>query len=296
MSAKGIVADPNCYEDGAERRTLDLRPDGIACIPLLGLSNFQSVRIGTEEHVHPGCIEICLCLRGRLFFASQGSEYPFFPGTIFVSQPHEPHCVRNNPKGLRLMWILFSLPKDGATVLGLGRRESQWVVGQLRRFPVRLFPATERVKGAFERLFAFYDSERRGTVSRRLRLKAAVLELLLAIIDAPRASPTPKGKANPRVSAIVRRMRESPEAEYSIAQLAAEAALSAVAFTDAFKRTAGLPPHAFLLDQRVRAADRLLADAAVTVADAARRYRFTSPQHLASAFRQILGRPPRRIK
>ena len=44
MKAKGIEEDPNVYEDGVERRTLDLRPEGVACIPLLGLSNFQSVR------------------------------------------------------------------------------------------------------------------------------------------------------------------------------------------------------------------------------------------------------------
>ena len=51
-SAK-VREDPIVYENGKERRTLDLRPYGVACIPLLGLSNFQSIRIGTEEHVHP---------------------------------------------------------------------------------------------------------------------------------------------------------------------------------------------------------------------------------------------------
>jgi hypothetical protein len=40
--------DPNIYEEGRERRTLDLRPHGVSCIPLLGKSNFQSVRVGTD--------------------------------------------------------------------------------------------------------------------------------------------------------------------------------------------------------------------------------------------------------
>lgn len=35
----------------------------MACIPVLGLSNFQSARTGTEEHVHPGCVEVSLCVR-----------------------------------------------------------------------------------------------------------------------------------------------------------------------------------------------------------------------------------------
>lgn len=291
---KRIRIDENVYEDGAERRTIDLRPDGIDCIPVLGLSNFQSVRTGTEEHVHPGCVEICLCIRGRLFFEAEGDEYPFFPGTVFVSQPHEPHRMRNNPKGLRLMRILFALPKGNATVLGLDRADSRWLVGQMKAFPVRLFPATERVKGAFERMFALYDAEPRGA-SRHLKLKSAVLELLLALVEAPHAAPTPRGKANPRVEAIISRMREHPEADYSLSALAAEVALSPVAFSDAFKRLAGLPPHAFLVDQRVRAAERDLAHASESVAAVARRYGFSSPQHLATAFRQILGRAPRRF-
>ena len=76
------VVDPIVYEDGIERRSLDLRPDGIACIPFLGLSNFQSVRTGTQEHVHPGCVEISLCLRGNLMFESFGMEYPFLPSPV----------------------------------------------------------------------------------------------------------------------------------------------------------------------------------------------------------------------
>ena len=61
------AADPNVYEDGIERRTLDLRPEGIACIPLLGLSNFQSIRTGTEERA-------CLARFAKLKMPSLGVE------------------------------------------------------------------------------------------------------------------------------------------------------------------------------------------------------------------------------
>lgn len=61
MMAERAAEDPNIYEDGIERRTLDLRPDGVSCIPLLALSNFQSVHVGTDEHIHPGCVEVSMC-------------------------------------------------------------------------------------------------------------------------------------------------------------------------------------------------------------------------------------------
>jgi len=294
MERMKVIVDPIVYEDGAERRSLDLRQDGIACIPLLGLSNFQSVRAGTQEHIHPGCVEISLCLRGNLMFESFGMEYPFLPGTVFVSQPDEPHRMRNNPKGLMLSRILFEIPRNGETILDLPPSESKWLSNALTHFPMRLFPATERVKSAFDHLFTVYDTERRRTVSRRLKMKAATLELLLSIVEAPFAVAVGKGKPNPKVNAVIERIRNEPVGEYPVERLAREVGLSTVAFFDAFKRATGLPPHAFLLDVRVKAAAFELENAGLTVAEVARRYRFSSPQHFATAFKRIMGRSPRR--
>ena len=289
-----MLVDANVYVDGKERRTLDLRPDGVACIPLLGLSNFLSVRTGTEEHVHPGCVEISLCLRGNLMFESFGESYPFLPGMVFVSQPAEPHRMRNNPKGLMLNRILFKIPHGDETVLELPPAESRWLVRELTHFPVRLFPATDRVKTAFARMFEVYDTAGRRSASRRLKMKAAALELLIALVEAPHASASPKGKRNPKVIAIVDEMRQRPEADYPLEALARRAALSTVAFNDAFKRATGLPPHAFLLDLRVKAAARDLQSPKVSVAEVARHYGFSSPQHFATAFKRIMGVSPRR--
>ncbi|MBQ3289001.1 MAG: helix-turn-helix transcriptional regulator [Kiritimatiellae bacterium] len=293
-SVGGVRADPIVYENGRERRTLDLRPDGVECIPLLSLSNFRSMRTGTEDHVHPGCVEISLCLRGNLMFESFGVSYPFLPGMVFVSQPEEPHRMRHNPKGLMLNRILFSVPRSGETVLDLPPEESNWLVKQLTHFPVRLFPATERVKSAFARLFEVYDMSECRSASRRLKMKAATLELLIAIVEAPHAPASPKGKHNPKVSAVVEEMRRHPEADYPLEVLARCAALSTVAFNDAFKRATGLPPHAFLLDLRVKAAARDLENPSVMVADVAKRYGFSSAQHFATAFKRITGVSPRR--
>ena len=286
--------DPIVYEDGAERRTLDLRPDGIACIPLLGLSNFQSVRTGTQEHIHPGCVEVSLCLRGNLMFESLEMEYPFLPGTVFVSHPNEPHRMRSNPKGLMLYRMLFKIPEKGENLLNLPASESRWLVKEFVNFPMRLFPAPDRVKMAFERLFSIYDTETRGTSARRLKMKAAALELLLSLVEAPFAASTKKGKPNRKVNGIVERMRRAPVGDFPVDALAREAGLSTVAFFDAFKRATGLPPHAFLLDVRIKAAARDLENHAFSVADVAKRYGFSSPQHFATAFKRIMGISPRR--
>ena len=53
---------------------------------------------------------------------------------IFVSQPTEPHRMRNNPKGLMLNRILFKIPHGDETVLGLPAVESRWLVHELTHF------------------------------------------------------------------------------------------------------------------------------------------------------------------
>ncbi len=284
--------DPIVYIDGKERRTLDLRPDGVACIPVLGLSNFQTARTGTEEHVHPGCVEVSLCVRGNLMFEAQGESYPFLPGTVFVSQPTEPHRMRHNPKGLMLYRILFRIPGEGESVLGLPPDESRWLVRQMTHFPLRLFPATERVKTAFERLFESYDTAGRRSAARRLKIRSAALELLLALVEAPHAPALPKGRRNPKVDALVERMRTRPEDDYPLETMARESALSTVALNEAFKRATGLPPHAFLLDCRLKKGCELLRKGE-SVGTVSSRLGFSSPRHFATALKRATGRTPR---
>ena len=284
--------DPIVYIDGKERRTLDLRPDGVACIPVLGLSNFQTARTGTEEHVHLGCVEVSLCVRGNLMFESQGEFYPFLPGTVFVSQPMEPHRMRHNPKGLMLYRILFRIPGEGESVLGLPPDESRWLVRQMTHFPLRLFPATERVKTAFERLFEVYDMAGRRSAARRLKIRSAALELLLALVEAPHVPASPKGRRNPKVVALVARMHAAPEMDYPLEAMAREVALSTVALNDAFKRLTGLPPHAFLLDCRLKKGCELLRKGE-SVGAVSIHLGFSSPRHFATALKRATGRSPR---
>ena len=127
---------------------------------------------------------------------------------------------------------------------------------------------------------------------RRLKMKSAALELLLSLAELPELPPSPRGRPNAKVKAIVKRMEEEPEKNYPVEELAAEAALSSVAFIDAFKRATGFTPHAYLIDVRIRRAREMLANSTISVAAVANRFRFSSPQHFATVFRRITGFSP----
>lgn len=77
----------------------------------------------------------------------------------------------------------------------------------------------------------------------------------------------------------------------SLERLAAQTGASPFGLLRAFKRAYGLPPHAWLTGERVRAARRLL-DSGAALAETATAVGFTDQSHLSRHFSRIVGVPP----
>lgn len=281
------------YCDTPELRVLDLTADGIPCIPVLGLT-----RIGrggrpttSEEHVHEGCIEISYCQRGELVFESEGREFPVQPGCVFVSRPNEPHRLKTYPRGLLMYWFFFRLLHGTHRTLALPEREASWLTDSLHNMPNRLFTGGDRVRIAFQRLFTAYDHEPRPSPQRTLRLRLAVLDLILSVLDASTG-----GKALPdddRVKQAIAEIRSNPVKKFSIDELAARISISPSNLILRFKRLAGLPPQAFRNACRIDLAKKELADSSKTVTSIALSLGYSSAQNFATQFRLATGKTPR---
>lgn len=280
--------DPIIYSDRPGYRVLDLRPDGVSCIPVIGMSDFHSMRHDPELHYHSGVMEFCLCLKGNLTFGTEDRDYKFLPGHLFASAPNQPHHLKNNPKGLKTYRLLFAIPQQGETFLGLDTRESEWLARSLMNLPKRVFASSPRVKAAFDRLFFLYDNAR-PSPGRRTRMKSAALELLISIVDAARRTPS---KAPYKIEVIAKRIRESPELDYRVADMAREAGFSLSAFSDIFKRAMGLPLHAYLINSRVLKAKKLLETTNRSIDSIAEELRFKSKPHFAITFKRVIGLTP----
>ncbi len=126
--------------------------------------------------------------------------------------------------------------------------------------------------------------------------KSAALELFVALTEAPSIAPSAKGRPNGKLKAVIAQMEAHPERDYPVERIAAEAAMSPVLFTDAFKRATGLTPHAFLLDVRVARAREELTRSGRSIAAVAERYHFPSARHFATMFRRIVGMSPSAVK
>lgn len=288
-----MIADKITYCDNPGCRVLDLRADGVSCIPVLRFNDFHSVRQGPNFHYHPNCMEFCLCLKGNLVFDTPDNEYPFKPGNVFASAPHELHHLRSNPSGLKVCSILFKIPKPGQRILGLDKRGSEWIARSLTYLPRRLFAATQDVASAFKRLFYIYDNADRKSPSRRVRMRAAATDLLIALIDAAQRTPM---KASCKISEIARRIRDTPDADYPIRSLARECHVAVSTFANDFKLASGLPLHTYLLNCRINKAKKLLLNSTRTVTSIGHELRFYSAQHFAKTFKRIIGVNPQEYR
>ena len=281
------------YCDTPELRVLDLTADGIPCIPVLGLTRIGKGGRATtsEEHVHEECIEISYCQRGELVFESCGRDYPFRPGNVFVSRPNEPHRLKTYPKGLLMYWLFFRMPREGGGLLSLPTREATYLKTALYSIPNRLFTGGDTVRHAFQRVFSVYDREPRQTPQRTLKLRTALVDMLLAVLDASTG-----GEAIPvdsRVEQAISEIRANPVKEFTIDSLVMRTALSPSNLITRFKRLAGLPPQAFRNACRIERAKRELAEGKKSITAIAISLGYSSAQNFATQFRLATGKTPR---
>ena len=283
------------YGDTPERRCIDLKADGLPCVPVIGRTRFLAQYDKAEEHVHEGCVEIVFSLRGDdLAFVSGGKRYRFLPGHVFVSRPDESHHLDSAPKGIFLYWCLFKLPCRGEKVLGLDARESRWLAQCLLELPRRHFEGTEAMRRLFNQLLVLHDSTSHPPFVKKLLMHNAMLNLLLETVSAAKTNPVVC--LNRRLQKIVEDMRSDPGRDYSLAEMANISGLSPTSLNNSFKKMTGLPPHAFLLKCRIERAKIELAKPGCRIGALAEELGFRSFRHFSAQFKSATGSLPSKWK
>lgn len=131
----------------------------------------------------------------------------------------------------------------------------------------------------------------RDIVLERL-LEVLLIEALRAT-EATNASPgLLRGLADERLAIAIRRMYESPERPWTVAQLAKEAMLSRSSFYERFGKAVGASPMECLLAWRMALARDLLCRKGMRVLEVAERVGYRSASTFTVAFTRHTGLPP----
>jgi AraC-like DNA-binding protein len=134
------------------------------------------------------------------------------------------------------------------------------------------------------------DSSQGEIITDRCRPRLSVISFLRSIEPRPPAKgalPAP----------MLRRVREyidaNLEGQLTVEAMADSLGISASHFARSFRKAVGMPPHDYVLRQRVARARQLLMNTELRLAEIALQTGFSDQSHFTNRFREHVGLPPR---
>jgi len=103
---------------------------------------------------------------------------------------------------------------------------------------------------------------------------------------------TQAGLSTSQIQLVTEYMDSHLSEKTSISELAALVDLTRFHFIRAFKQSAGVPPHQFMIRRRVDRAKEMLSEEEASIAEIAERTGFGSPVQMTRAFRRMIGTTP----
>jgi len=110
-----------------------------------------------------------------------------------------------------------------------------------------------------------------------------------------------KGRHGPALSPVQARrvrayIRANLASDLGLAEMADQVDVSPHYFAMLFKRTVGVPPHHYVLQERIREARRLLAVGRMSISELALNLGFSDQSHFSRMFRKMTGTTPKRYQ
>ncbi|MBI9087150.1 MAG: AraC family transcriptional regulator [Desulfobacterales bacterium] len=222
---------------------------------------------------------------GALGFSYRGENVVASQGAINLANPdeaHTGHAVTDTGWTYRMFYM------DTALL----QRAADEIAGRPSPYP--FFQAgvimDKTLAQAIHSLHRSLEAAETPLLEKETRLLAMLTGLILRHADAPPLL-QPVGRERAAIRRVLAHMRENLGEDLCVEKLASVACLSPFHFIRVFGLETGLPPHTYLIQARVRRAQRLLARGR-TIPDAALSTGFSDQSHLSRHFKRITGVTP----
>jgi AraC-like DNA-binding protein len=205
------------------------------------------------------------------------------PMTITMLPGETRHGNPDGPSDVRLLVGHFAFGSPDAALL------------------VSLLPQLLHIRGdrRLSMLVQLVSEEAREYRPARDMILARLLEVLL--VEALRSTAGEeaphgllRGLSDERLASAIRLIHDDPTREWTVEQLAQEAALSRSAFFNRFRRAMGVAPMEYLTGWRMALAKNLLRSREISMQEIAERVGYGSASAFSTAFTRFVGIPPSR--
>jgi len=113
------------------------------------------------------------------------------------------------------------------------------------------------------------------------------------LVPSPRAAaPTIGVLPRCRLRRVTEFIQQNLDKDLALAELAAVVSMSPYHFARLFKCSTGVPPHRFVVRQRIARARAVLTTPELSIAQISRMVGFRTPSHFTTVFRRSLGITP----
>ena len=215
-------------------------------------------------------------IRGTGFYEWRGTRYPVRGPAVLRQWPAEP--MHYGPQGTwHELYVVYS-PTAVDTLARLG-----YVAVDRPFWSIRDARGVQRCLDDLSRLLSRPD-EIASQIDRIDRsCEQLILESLLGA-----AAPPMEGSAD-RVASVRGWIETHWRDEQDFDELARRHGLSSTHFRRLWQRDVGVPPHRFLIEERLRHACRALVQTDAPIAEIARRHGFADPLYFSRRFRAFTG-------
>jgi AraC-like DNA-binding protein len=233
-------------------------------------------------------------LAGRATFERRDDIQALEPGDLVLVRPFVPHSFRFVGRNVEHVAIHFDLAPEVPPFTGDPRRRRPYEIrlGNTLRLPA--FSSAKRSPWARQSALRMLEEWTHGSVLDGLAARA---ELLLILVKLARLSTEGTDLGEPErldsgAEAAVRRALAETSRFASVGDLARAAGLSASHLRRVVRGWVGQSPSAYLRQQQVSRARKLLADPRRSIKSVAFEAGFASPHHFSRVFRRIDGLSP----
>jgi AraC-like DNA-binding protein len=215
-------------------------------------------------------------IRGTGFYDWGGTRHAVHGPTVLRQWPAEP--MRYGPKGTwHELYVVYS-PAAGETLARRGYVMSDRPLWRIRD--------TRRVQHHLDDLSRLL-SDTRVLADHIDRIDRCCEQLILESLIGAAAEPGEES-ADP-VASLRRRIETHWRIDHDFAELARQHRLSPTHFRRLWQRKVGVPPHRFLIEERLRHACRALVQTDAPIAEIARSHGFADPLYFSRRFRAFTG-------
>lgn len=236
------------------RQVLTPQQHGISGVRVFGHNLNNRAVSPLETHIHSGCLEIVVLVKGNQTYTVGEKTYPVSGGNVFISFPGEAHSSGGEPQNVsEIYWVQIDLGEQG-DFLGLCEPWGR----QLRQ---RLAGLSQRVLYCGEELRRCMADSFWNTASsdpcRQEYGRSQLISFLYGIILQEKAGVL---SLSEEIGAAVTYIRQNIREDIPLEVLADCAGLSLSRFKARFKKETGMTPREYINQLKIREAKRMLRE------------------------------------